>query len=109
MENENNLASFSLDDREYSTLLTLKFLKRKKYQLKDPSKLTAFIPGLIQKIYVEKGQKVRRGEPLLVLEAMKMKNDVFSPVNGIIKDILVKPGEVVKKNQILIQFELIQL
>lgn len=107
MEKEYKLTSFSLDDREYFTLFTRKFRKRKKYQPKDPSELTAFIPGIIQKIYVEKGQEVRRGDPLLVLEAMKMKNDVFSPVNGIIKNILVKPGEVVKKDQLLFEFELL--
>lgn len=104
MEERKNLVEFTLDDTKYRTLLTRKFLKRKKYQPVDSSKLRAFIPGIIQKIYVEPGQEVRRGQPLLVLEAMKMKNDVFSPVDAKIKSINVKVGEAVAKDQILIEF-----
>jgi len=108
MEDKKELSILPLDDREYSTFLTKKFYQRKKYTSPDPTKLKAFIPGVIQKIYVEKGMEVKRGEPLLVLEAMKMKNDVFSPVNGIVKSINVKVGEAVKKDQVLIEFELVK-
>lgn len=106
MEDKRNLTEFTLDDTKYQTLLTRKYLKRKKYQPTDLSKLRAFIPGIVQKIYVEPGQEVRRGQPLLVLEAMKMKNDVFSPVDAKVKSINVKIGEAVAKDQVLIEFEL---
>jgi len=108
MEDKNEFPTLTLDDREYKTLLTKKFSRRKKYCAPDPTKLTAFIPGVIQKIYVEKGMEVKRGEPLLVLEAMKMKNDVFSPVNAIVKSINVEVGEAVKKDQVLIEFDLLK-
>ncbi|MBL7105777.1 MAG: biotin/lipoyl-binding protein, partial [Bacteroidales bacterium] len=54
-------------------------------------------------IYVKKGKKVKEGDKLLILEAMKMKNDIVSPVNGTIKKINVKEGSRVTKKDILIE------
>ncbi|MEJ5285942.1 MAG: hypothetical protein CH6_4011 [Candidatus Kapaibacterium sp.] len=107
MEEKKDLVEFVLEDSKYLTKLTTKYHRRRKYQPTDLTKLRAFIPGVIQKIYVNPGDEVKKGQPLLVLEAMKMKNDVFSPVNAKIKSILVKPGEVVAKDQVLIEFDLI--
>ncbi len=106
MEHKDKLQGFILDDTKYFTLLTKKFQKRKKYQPSDYTKLRAFIPGVIQKIYVEPGQNVHKGQPLLVLEAMKMKNDVLSPIDAKVQSILVKVGDVVSKDQILIEFQI---
>lgn len=106
MDEKNKLQEFQLDDTNYFTLLTKKFQRRKKYEPSDLTKLRAFIPGIIQKIYVEPGQSVRKGQPLLVLEAMKMKNDVLSPIDAKVQSIHVKVGDSVGKNQILIEFEL---
>ncbi|MCX7908849.1 MAG: acetyl-CoA carboxylase biotin carboxyl carrier protein subunit [Ignavibacteria bacterium] len=103
---DKNLTNFSLEDSNYITTITKKYQKRKRYQPQDLTKLRAFIPGIIQKIYVVRGQEVRRGQPILVLEAMKMKNDVFSPVDAKVKEIKVKVGEAVAKDQILVEFEL---
>ncbi len=103
---ENELKKFTLDDRTYFTNLTKKFQKRKQYQYVDPSLLRAFIPGIIQKIYVSEGQEVERFTPLLVLEAMKMRNEVRSNVKGVVKKILVKEGDVVNKDQVLVEFVL---
>jgi biotin carboxyl carrier protein len=107
MEEQSNFKEIVLDDTKYLTLYSKKFLKRKHYQPEDPTKLRAFIPGVIQKIYVVEGQEVKRGQPLVVLEAMKMKNDVFSPVNAIVKAINVKVGDVVSKGQVLLEFQLL--
>lgn len=105
MEDKNKLQEFTLDDTKYITLITNKFQKRKKYQPRDYTKLRAFIPGVIQKIYVEPGQNVHKGQPLLILEAMKMKNDVLSPIDANVLSIHVKVGDVVSKDQILIEFQ----
>lgn len=70
-------------------------------QLKD---LKAPMPGLILDIKVETGAVVKKGDPLLVLEAMKMENAIKSPGDGVVKEIVVKKGQSVEKNQILIQF-----
>ena len=97
--------TLSLEDAAYETLLTKKFSNRKAYCAPDPQKVLAFIPGVIQRIHVEPGQKVKRGDPLLVLEAMKMKNDVASPRDGIIKEVTVRVGQMVPKNLLLVEFE----
>lgn len=66
--------------------------------------LKAPMPGLILSINIEAGQEVKKGEPLLILEAMKMENVIKSPTDGTISQILVKHGQSVEKNQVLIQF-----
>ncbi|MBA4251247.1 MAG: acetyl-CoA carboxylase biotin carboxyl carrier protein subunit [Chlorobiaceae bacterium] len=103
--NKNELKSFIIDETKYQTFLTKKFIQRKKYQPHDPKKITAFIPGLICKIVVKDGQKIKEGESLLILEAMKMKNNLKSPKDGIIKKIHVNEGEKVMKDQLLLEFE----
>jgi biotin carboxyl carrier protein len=100
-----NYTKFILDDIEYETTLPNKFQKRKAYQKIDNKKITAFIPGLIVSLHTEKGKKVKSGESLLVLEAMKMKNDVISHIDGIVKEVAVKEGSVVVKGQLLIELE----
>ncbi len=94
-----------IDDTPYEAKLTPKFLKRKKYVPKDISKVTAVIPGVIQKVFVKEGQKVELGESLLILEAMKMMNTISAPVNGIVKSINIKSGSSVAKGELLIEFE----
>lgn len=96
---------FLLEDAEYQTRLTRKFLRRTFYQAPDPRKVTAFIPGIIQKVHVADGQRVKRGDPLLVLEAMKMKNDLLSPRDGRIRGVYVRTGQMVPKDTLLLEFE----
>ncbi len=69
------------------------------------SKLKAPMPGLILDIKVSPGEQVAKGDQLLVLEAMKMENVIKSPGEGIVKAIIVRKGDSVEKNQILIEFE----
>ncbi len=99
------LKSLNIDGTKYKTNFTKSFEERKAYSPYNEKKITAFIPGSIVKINVKKGQKIRAGSKLLILEAMKMKNRIIAPVNGIIKKILVKEGENVSKNQLLIELE----
>jgi biotin carboxyl carrier protein len=96
--------SFILDDFAYETTLTPKFLKRKSYEPADPKKIVAFIPGKIKKIHVKKKSKVKEGEILLVLEAMKMNNLIFAPMKGVIKEVYVTAGMSVAKGTLLIEF-----
>lgn len=97
--------SFLLNDTVYKTRFTGKFLKRKTYQEKDPKKITAFIPGKIKKIYIKKGSRVKEGEKLLVLEAMKMNNTIFAPHKGTIKEIYITVGLSVAKDALLVEFD----
>jgi len=63
------------------------------------------MPGNIVKVLVEKGQKVSEGEPLILVEAMKMETSLFTTIDGIVTEVNVKAGEQVDSNQVLIVVE----
>jgi biotin carboxyl carrier protein len=71
---------------------------------KKTNDLKAPMPGKVLSVMVSEGQEVKKGDALLVLEAMKMENILKSPTDGIIKKIAVVQQTVVEKNQLLIQF-----
>lgn len=62
------------------------------------------MPGLIIDMKVKAGDTVKAGDPLLILEAMKMENILKSPGEGVVKSVKVKKGDTVEKNQVLIEF-----
>jgi biotin carboxyl carrier protein len=64
-------------------------------------RVKAPIPGLITRIFVEAGDQVEIGQPVLVLEAMKMENEVCAPRAGTVKHVNVRPGQQVTLRQIL--------
>jgi biotin carboxyl carrier protein len=68
------------------------------------NELKAPMPGLVLHLSVEEGAAVKKGDALLVLEAMKMENILKSPADGTVKKITVKKGMAVEKNQVLIHF-----
>ena len=97
------LTLLGVDETSYETQLTRKFLSRKRWEPPQPGKVACVIPGIIQKVHVRPGQQVRRGEPLVVLEAMKMQNDIVAPADGSVKQVLVVSGEQVARGQLLIE------
>ena len=66
-----------------------------------PKKLTAPMPGKVVRILVEPGNEVEAGAGILVVEAMKMQNEVKSPKKGILQKILVSPGTAVNAGDVL--------
>ena len=64
-------------------------------------KVVSPMPGTILKVNVAQGQSVKAGDVLLVLEAMKMENDIVAPVDGTVKQLLVSKGSTVDTDQIL--------
>ena len=70
-----------------------------------PAKVTAPMPGKIVRVAAAGGQEVRAGECLVVMEAMKMENEIRSPRAGRIKDVLVKEGQAVESGALLILVE----
>lgn len=64
--------------------------------------LRAPMPGLVVTIPVTEGQEVKRGQVILILESMKMQNELKSPRDGTIGRIRVKPGESVEQKQTLL-------
>jgi biotin carboxyl carrier protein len=82
--------------------------KRKKYLDKQKSNkkievVEAPMPGKIVDILVEPGAEVKSGEAVIILEAMKMQNEILSPIDGIVGKVPVKQGDIVNKNDILIE------
>ncbi len=95
----------ALESGTYETRLTKKFAARKPYEKADPRSIKAVIPGSIAELEVEIGKRVKRGDLILVLEAMKMRNLIKAPVDGRIKAILVASGDKVVKGQVLVEIE----
>ena len=76
-----------------------------KIMVNKVSNIKAPMPGLVLNILVEEGQEIKKGDTLIVLEAMKMENILKSPTDGKIKKVSVKKGIAVEKGQILIEFQ----
>lgn len=83
-------------EEEAANLLNNKNSASGRRQIKSP------MPGLILRINKNVGDTVQEGEPLILLEAMKMENEIRSPSSGKISEILIKEGKSVEKNQIIL-------
>jgi pyruvate carboxylase subunit B len=70
-----------------------------------PAALKAPMPGLVVRVQVEAGQTVPAGAGIVVLEAMKMENELRAPSPVVIKSVQARLGEVVEKGQVLVEFE----
>ncbi len=89
----------------YKTTFNNKYSNRKTYEKPNPKKIRSFMPGTIKGVFCEAGQHVAPETKLCILEAMKMKNIIFPPFEGIVKEVYVKPGQLVPKNHVLIELE----
>ena len=68
-------------------------------------RVKAPIPGLITRIMVKPSQQVEAGDPLLVLEAMKMENVIYAPRSGTVQRLDVQPGQTVVLDERLVEIE----
>jgi len=105
MDENIEFVDFKFEEITYKTTLTKKFANRTPYTHPDPRKIVAFIPGTILKVLVKEGHKIKKGETLLVLKAMKMDNHLLSTINGTVKKVYVKQGEVVPKHYLLVELK----
>lgn len=101
----NNHIQIFAEGRKYRTLFTKKFMERKKWAAPDPGKIISHIPGEVESIIVKPGQKVKKGEKLMIYEAMKMKNIIAAPFDGTIKSVEVQGGNKLPKGAVLIIME----
>jgi biotin carboxyl carrier protein len=102
---KDNFVNFEIDGDEYRTTLSPKYLHRKPYSKSDPRQVLSFIPGTIQKIFVQVGDHVNIGDKLLILEAMKMKNILMATAEGTVKAIHAEVGVMVSNKQLLVEIE----
>jgi pyruvate carboxylase len=70
-----------------------------------PGQIGAPIPGVVSTVAVELNEKIKKGDRLLVMEAMKMQSTVYSPVGGTVKQVLVKSGSHVESKDLLLVIE----
>jgi|CEGE01.1.fsa_nt_gi biotin carboxyl carrier protein len=106
MKDDNQeLVDFQILSLKYKTRLTRKFKERKKYEVPDPNQLKSVIPGTVVDIKAKKGQKLKEGDVILLLEAMKMINEIHMPFDGKIKKIHVEKGQRISKNFLMVEVE----
>ena len=65
--------------------------------------IIAQIPGLVTHIFKSVGDAVTEGDPLLIMEAMKMENELKAPTSGILQALHIKTGETVDKGQLILE------
>ena len=68
----------------------------------SPNSVIAPMPGQIKSIFVREGDKVKSGQKLLIMEAMKLENKLPATRDGVVKKILVRDGDIVSQGQELI-------
>lgn len=105
MKKTENLGLLNINSTLYKTRLSPKFLKRKPYMPPNQKAVISFIPGTVMEILVKKGQDVRKGEDLVILDAMKMQNIMKCTIDGTIKKIHVNKGDKVSKGTILLEMK----
>lgn len=103
--NKHAYTNLVVDDVVYRTTINKTYANRKPYKVKDPGMVTSFMPGNIQEVFVAVGDEVREGDRLCILEAMKMKNIIVAPFDGVVKSIQVSVGDRVPKNHVLVAME----
>ncbi len=97
--------TLTVENAVYFTRLPDSFKNRVAYKPLNEKIFLAFIPGTIREIRVKKGDSVAIGDRLMTLEAMKMNNAVTAHIGGVIKSVNVAEGEMVRKNQLILEFE----
>ncbi|MFB4162518.1 biotin/lipoyl-containing protein, partial [Alteribacillus sp. JSM 102045] len=71
----------------------------------NPNQIGASMPGTVVKKLVEKGEKVKKGDHLMITEAMKMETTVQAPFDGEVKNVHVSDGDTIESGDLLIELE----
>ena len=110
IDSDKKSITIKINGKHYSVFLKDKFdvlLEKMGMNTNASAKINhvrAPMPGLIIDLKVKDGDQVKAGDPLLILEAMKMENIIKSPGDATVKSVKVTMGEGVEKNQVLIEF-----
>ena len=99
------LSTLIIDGGKYLTTFPQKYKNKKPYEEYNPNLVRAFLPGTIVEILTKPGKKVEEGEVLVILEAMKMRNSIVAPHDGIVKKIFVNLGQMVTKNFLMVEMD----
>ena len=105
MKEDEKLGYLNIDTSLYKTRISEKFQKRKPFKPADPKIILSFIPGTVLEIFIQVGQSVKKGDILMILDAMKMQNKLKCIMDGKVKSIVVKKGDKVSKGSVLMELE----
>ena len=105
MKTEEKPGYLNIDSSLYQTRISKQFENRKPYQPADPKIILSFIPGTVTDIFVTEGQEVKKGQNLMILDAMKMQNRLKCIMDGKVKSIAVIKGAKVSKGTVLMELE----
>lgn len=97
--------TINIDGDVYQTYSTTKFDHRKTWENPDKGEIRAQIAGTIRRFFVQPKDTIKRGDKLLILEAMKMHNEILSPIDGVIEEICFAIGQNVAKGDLLIKIK----
>lgn len=85
--------------------LSLEGQRRKKSNAASPDKIVAPMPGKLTKVHVKEGDSVTVGQPLLVMEAMKMEYTLKSDLETVVEKVLVQTGDQVQVGAVLVKLK----
>lgn len=111
LDTDNKTAVLRINGRKYALKLAdqfdqlLKDLGLENMTVKKVSEIKSPMPGLVLDILVKAGDTIKKGDQVLILEAMKMENILKSQTDAVVKSVEVESGIAVEKGQILIKFE----
>lgn len=108
MEEQEKLQIIIVHSAKYQTTYNKKYENRKVWAEPNHNHINSYIPGTIIDVMVKEGQKVEEGASILILDAMKMYNDIKMPFTGKIAKINVTVGQKVPKNFTMIEIEPVQ-
>jgi len=121
-----NFYSIELDDKRFKAVVSKKedtyhvFINGRIYQLlkasptqkrarkgneREDNKMRSPISGRVVKVLVEEGQRVEKGQEIMVIEAMKMEHTITAPYNGTVEKVLFKKGEQVEIREELVKIK----
>jgi len=99
------LETLRLYSGDYKTNFNRYHLGRKAWEPVNPKLILSFMPGNVVEYKVRVGDKVKRGDTLLLFKAMKMNNIIKSPMDATVKALGAEVGANIPKNALLIEFE----
>ena len=96
-------SDFELNGTVYKTTFPPHFRQSKKWKPKNIGEIESLITGTVKEVFVKQGDTVEKGDCLLLLEAMKMNNEILSPIDGIVRDVFVTENSKVAKGFLMVK------
>lgn len=101
---DGNLRFIHLDGQDYE-LRRVSEMEEEFEDTEEEGSLSSPMPGRIVKIFVKVGEKITKGQELLIVEAMKMENKIISPFDGVVKEIFYTEGDQIEANVPLMEID----